>query len=114
MKKEGASESLGLFSTVLGVMSIALPLASFPLGLFFGSIVGFVLAILALVFAYKSSSWRKPAFTLAIIGLLLNLALFMWIVAFLSALGKQLAQSGALEQLSGIPASSAASIGVAG
>jgi ABC-type Fe3+-siderophore transport system permease subunit len=114
MKKEGASENLGLFSTVLGVMSIALPLASFPLGLFFGSIVGFVLAILALVFAYKSSSWRKPAFTLAIIGILLNLSLFMWILAFLKALGEQLSQSGALEQLSGIQASSTANIGVTG
>ncbi|HVY01189.1 MAG TPA: hypothetical protein VHA12_00290 [Candidatus Nanoarchaeia archaeon] len=114
MKKEGASESLGVFSTVLGVMSIALPLANFPLGIFFGSIVGFILSILALIFAYKSSSWRKPAFTLAIIGIILNVALFFWVFAFLSALGEQLAQSGALDQLSGVSGTSAASIGVAG
>lgn len=97
MKKDGASESLGVFSTTLGIVSIALPLAGFPV---FSSIVGLILAIVALVLAFKSTSWRKQAFTFAIIGIIINVLMFFWVIAFIIGIGKQIAdlqQSGALD-----------------
>lgn len=100
MKKEGASENFGMFSTILGILGIAIPFSAIPLSFLSGSVVGFILSIIALVFAYKASSWRKTAFAISIIGIILNIALFMWILAFLSAVGQQLAQSGALDQVS--------------
>lgn len=104
MKKEGASESIGLFSVILGIMSIALPLASFPFTLFFASIVGFILSITALVFAFKATTWRRAAFTFAIIGIILNILSFFWVVAMIAGIVEylsQLEQTGGLEQLAG-------------
>jgi hypothetical protein len=104
MKKEGASESIGVFAVVLGIMSVALPLASFPFTLFFACIVGFILAVTALVFAFKSSTWRKAAFTFAIIGIILNILSFFWVVSIIAGLVdyiSQLEQTGALQQLAG-------------
>jgi Na+-driven multidrug efflux pump len=96
MKKAGASE-LGLFATVLGVLSIAIPVAGFPFGIFLGSITGIILGILALVFGAKAgrqekTAWSKAAMVTGIIGIIISILLLLWAVAFLAALAQKLAE----------------------
>jgi len=106
MKKAGASE-LGLFAAFLGVLSIALPIAGFPFGIFLGSLTGIVLGILAIVLGVKAgkqekTAWSRTALVTGIAGIIISLLLLAWALAFLAALAAKLAeleQQGVLSQL---------------
>lgn len=104
MKKAGASE-LGLFAAVLGVLSIVIPIAAFPFGVFMGTFTGFVLGIIAIIMGVKAGRqgktvWSKTAIVTGIIGIVLSIVLLVWAVAFLAAVGQkliELQQQGLLE-----------------
>lgn len=94
MKKEGASE-IGLFAAVLGVLSIVIPLAGFPFGVFMGTFSGVILGIIAIVMGVKAGRqektvWSKTAIVTGIIGIVLSIILLVWAVSFLAAVGQKL------------------------
>jgi len=103
MAKESATNNSGVFAVVSAVLSILLPITSFPLG-FIG---GFVFGILALIFgikqaAYSRNAWSTAAMVLAVIGLILNAIVLYGVVTLIdqaTARYAELQQSGVFSQI---------------
>ena len=105
-KEESKDNSFGVASVVLGILGIVSILLTFFA--VFAPIAGLILSVMSLVFANKQkkinyNSWAKSGFTLSIIGIILNIVIFIWLITSIVKTVKvlrELKTSGALNQLS--------------
>ncbi len=105
MAKEAVSNNAGVFALVSSVLSLVLPISSFPLG-FVG---GFIFAILGIVFSIiqlrrGKNAWAISALIISVLGLILS-AFMLYaevnIVQGAITQYQQMVQSGVVNQSSG-------------
>ena len=104
MEKKSDNSS-GIISVILGILSIVL-----GIGVIFGSFAGLILGVISLFFAINqkknnSNKWSKAGMVLSIIGIVINLLIFVLLITVLTKIAMQIQElqsSGALNQVNQI------------
>jgi predicted membrane protein len=105
MAKEGANNtnSSGVFAVIMAILSILLPISALP----FGFVAGIPCALLGLIFGIvqvrkANNSWAVWAIVLSIIGLIVNTAIVIIILAAINEVSTQyqsLQQTGLIDNV---------------